>query len=116
MQRKADDAAIAVYVAPTKALCSEKYEDWKRRFGTVAEDAFSCFLMTGDSETDLSSPDFVRSVRPGSVSVVVSTPEKWDMMTRNWRENDVARVRDTKLVMIDEVGVLIYYFCEKKEM
>merc|ERR1719193_2935235 len=33
--------AIAVYVAPTKALCSEKYEDWKRRFGAVAEDAFA---------------------------------------------------------------------------
>ena len=58
--------------------------------------------MTGDSEIDLGSPDFVQCVKSGQVSIVVSTPEKWDMMTRNWREN-INSVRDLKLIMIDEV-------------
>ena len=84
----ADNARIAVYMAPTKALCNEKYQNWKSRFEALSSHlSVSCHLMTGDSDLDLGSPEFVSCLRAGSVCVIVSTPEKWDMMTRNWREN-----------------------------
>ena len=38
-----------VSVAPVKALCSERYDDWKRRFGPLG---LQCQELTGDTELD----------------------------------------------------------------
>ena len=36
-------------VAPIKALCSERYEDWKVKFGGLG---LQCCELTGDSQLD----------------------------------------------------------------
>ena len=36
-------------VAPMKALCSERYEDWSKKFNRVG---LTCKELTGDSEMD----------------------------------------------------------------
>lgn len=36
-------------VAPMKALCSERFEDWKSKFGPFG---LQCMELTGDTEMD----------------------------------------------------------------
>jgi len=36
-------------VAPIKALCSQRYEDWKQKFGPLG---LNCKELTGDTEID----------------------------------------------------------------
>jgi ATP-dependent DNA helicase HFM1/MER3 len=68
----------AVYMAPTKALTSERAADWKRKFEqlglgwTVAE-------LTGDTAP---GPDVWKSIKRSRL--IVTTPEKWDSITRSW--------------------------------
>ena len=84
-----------VYMAPTKSLCSERQRDWQAKF--VALD-LRCAELTGD--TDLSQ---LRNVQ--SASIIITTPEKWDSMTRKWKDH--ARLMQmVKLFLIDEVHIL----------
>ncbi|XP_043942750.1 probable ATP-dependent DNA helicase HFM1 [Protopterus annectens] len=83
-----------VYMAPIKALCSQRYEDWKEKFGPVG---LNCKELTGDTEMD----DFFELQNS---HIILTTPEKWDSMTRKWRDN--ALVQLVRLFLIDEVHVL----------
>ena len=38
-----------ITVAPIKALCSERYEDWRNKFGSLG---LTCLELTGDSDID----------------------------------------------------------------
>ena len=83
---------LMVYIAPVKALCSEKLREWTTKFGTMA----SFLELTGDSTNftpDLSKYD-----------VVLTTPEKWDVVTR--RQMTSCRSAQVRLVMVDEVHLL----------
>lgn len=84
-----------VYMAPTKALCSERYHDWKDKFQSLD---LSVKEVTGDS--DLSSLHSVQNA-----DIIVTTPEKWDSMTRKWKDH-VRLVHLIKLFLIDEVHIL----------
>ena len=91
---KADQYKI-VYMAPTKSLCSERQKDWQAKFTTLN---LQCAELTGD--TDYGQ---LRNVQ--GANVVITTPEKWDSMTRMW--TDHARLmRIVKLLLIDEVHIL----------
>ncbi|KJE90469.1 DEAD/DEAH box helicase [Capsaspora owczarzaki ATCC 30864] len=94
MQRPQRDFK-AVYMAPIKALCSERFEDWKSKF---EPHGCRCLELTGDSDVE----DF-RAM--ADVQIVLTTPEKWDSMTRKWRDNR-AFTQSIALFMIDEVHVL----------
>jgi ATP-dependent DNA helicase HFM1/MER3 len=84
-----------VYQAPTKALCSERCSDWQSKFGPLD---LSCAELTG--ETDAGQ---MRSVQ--AASIIVTTPEKWDSITRRWKDH-VKLMRLVKLFLIDEVHIL----------
>uniref|UniRef100_A0A4W5NV21 DNA 3'-5' helicase n=1 Tax=Hucho hucho TaxID=62062 RepID=A0A4W5NV21_9TELE len=84
----------AVYMAPIKALCSQRFEDWKKKFGPLG---LSCKELTGDTETD----DFFEIQ---DTNIVMTTPEKWDSMTRKWRDNCLLQL--VRLFLIDEVHVV----------
>lgn len=87
--------AKAVYVAPIKALCAERFADWKLRFETLG---IECLLITGDSNLD-------ELARLRSAQVIITTPEKWDSLTRHWRDcRDV--ISSIRLFLIDEVHLL----------
>ena len=51
-------------VAPMKALCSERYDDWSKKFNPVG---LTCKELTGDSETD----DYVELQK---ANIVMTTP------------------------------------------
>ena len=87
--------AKAVYQAPTKSLCSERYRDWQVKFGIFD---IQCIEMTGDT-------DFHALRNVASASIIITTPEKWDSVTRKWQDN--AKLMDMiKLFMVDEVHIL----------
>ncbi|XP_019646641.1 PREDICTED: LOW QUALITY PROTEIN: probable ATP-dependent DNA helicase HFM1 [Branchiostoma belcheri] len=87
--------AKIVYMAPMKALCSERYLDWKEKFGPLG---LKCQELTGDSEID----DYYQL---RDCHVVLTTPEKWDSMTRKWRDNK-SLVQLVRLFLIDEVHLI----------
>lgn len=87
-----------VYVAPSKALCEERYDDWSRRvkdlnLGVVVA------MITGDGDPGSAFADLEAS------HLVLTTPEKWDSMTRRWNENFFL-FASCKLFLIDEVHLI----------
>ncbi|KAG2077885.1 P-loop containing nucleoside triphosphate hydrolase protein [Suillus decipiens] len=91
-------ATKCVYVAPTKALCTEKYKEWTTKFGSLG--IFSCEL-TGDTAA------FGKGVwgDAKNARIIVTTAEKWDSLTRNW--DDHSRIlSQIKLFLVDEVHIL----------
>ncbi|KAL8851700.1 MAG: hypothetical protein Q9221_003431 [Calogaya cf. arnoldii] len=84
-----------VYMAPTKSLCAERQKDWQNKFASL--DLQSAEL-TGDTDHGQ-----LRMVQ--NASIIITTPEKWDSMTRKWKDH--ARLMQlVKLFLIDEVHML----------
>lgn len=84
-----------VYMAPIKALCSERFQDWSQKLMPFN---VTCLELTGDSETD----DFL-DLR--EVQLILTTPEKWDAMTRKWKDNR-SLVEQIRLFLVDEIHLL----------
>lgn len=82
-----------VYVAPMKALVQEMVASFGRRlapFGmTVSE-------LTGDAQ--------LTKAQLASTQVIVTTPEKWDVITR--KGDDQSHVQLVRLVIFDEIHLL----------
>lgn len=90
-----DERFKVIYQAPTKSLCSERFRDWNRKFPPLG---LQCAELTGD--TDYSN---MRSIQ--NSQIIITTPEKWDSMTRKWKDH--ARLMQlVKLFLIDEVHIL----------
>ncbi|XP_052863801.1 probable ATP-dependent DNA helicase HFM1 [Anopheles cruzii] len=86
-----------VYLAPTRSLCAEKYHDWKDRLGALR---ISCIQYDGDNAVEDIN-------KLSNHRLILSTPEKWEVFTRNWADRNVANVlRHIKLFLIDEVQVM----------
>uniref|UniRef100_A0A3Q4G5E7 Probable ATP-dependent DNA helicase HFM1 n=1 Tax=Neolamprologus brichardi TaxID=32507 RepID=A0A3Q4G5E7_NEOBR len=84
----------AVYMAPIKALCSQCFESWKKKFSPLG---LTCKELTGDTEID----DFFEIQ---DSHIILTTPEKWDSMTRKWKDNCLLQL--VRLFLIDEVHVV----------
>jgi ATP-dependent DNA helicase HFM1/MER3 len=84
-----------VYLAPTKSLCSERLRDWSKKFSHLN---LPCAELTGDtSQAEMS--------RVRNASIIITTPEKWDSITRKWSDH-AKLVQIVKLFLIDEVHIL----------
>ncbi|XP_044530775.1 probable ATP-dependent DNA helicase HFM1 [Gracilinanus agilis] len=83
-----------VYMAPIKALCSQRFDDWKKKFGPIG---LTCKELTGDTAMD----DLFEIQH---AHIIMTTPEKWDSMTRKWRDNSLVQL--VRLFLIDEVHVV----------
>ncbi|XP_032722999.1 probable ATP-dependent DNA helicase HFM1 isoform X3 [Lontra canadensis] len=83
-----------VYMAPIKALCSQRFDDWKEKFGPIG---LNCKELTGDTVMD----DLFEIQH---AHIIMTTPEKWDSMTRKWRDNSLVKL--VRLFLIDEVHVI----------
>lgn len=90
-----DSRFKVVYQAPTKSLCSERFRDWRAKFATLD---LQCAELTGD--TDQAQ---LRNVQ--HASIIITTPEKWDSMTRKWKDHS-RLMQLVKLFLIDEVHIL----------
>ncbi|OQS02858.1 hypothetical protein THRCLA_04811 [Thraustotheca clavata] len=84
---------LVVYVAPLKALARERVKDWTRKF--EANLGKRVIELTGDTTVE------ARTVQ--SASIVVTTPEKWDVVTRQLNSSFLQQVR---LVLLDEIHLL----------
>lgn len=87
------DAFKIVYMAPMKALVQEMVENFSRKLApyglTVAE-------LTGDAQLNRAQIE--------ATQVLITTPEKWDVITR--KGSDVSYTRLVRLLIIDEVHLL----------
>ncbi|KAF8892445.1 hypothetical protein BD779DRAFT_1670146 [Infundibulicybe gibba] len=88
-----------VYMAPTKALCSERYRDWTSKFEPLG---IKCCELTGD--TMLFGKGVWGDAR--NASIIITTSEKWDSLTRNWQDHDQI-LSTIQLFLVDEVEVHI---------
>ncbi|KAI8964500.1 P-loop containing nucleoside triphosphate hydrolase protein [Daldinia sp. FL1419] len=84
-----------VYQAPTKSLCSERVKDWQTKFSHMN---LRCIELTGDTSQTKAS-------HVGNASIIVTTPEKWDSITRKWSDHRKL-LEMVRLVLIDEVHIL----------
>lgn len=87
-----------VYIAPSKALCDERFADWSNRL-TEMNLGIEIALVTGDGDPS----DAFHNL--ASAHLTLTTPEKWDSLTRRWTENFFL-FGSVKLLMIDEVHLL----------
>lgn len=84
-----------VYIAPMKALVRERVDDWKERL----------YHFLGKSVVELTGDVGKVDARVlNRADVIVATPEKWDSVSRKWR--DRAIVRNVSLIILDEVHLL----------
>lgn len=84
-----------VYQAPTKALCAERQRDWEAKFAPLD---IRCAALTGDT-------DQIQLRNVQKANVIITTPEKWDSMTRKWKDR-AQLMKLVKLFLIDEVHFL----------
>ena len=76
-----------------KALARERLKDWTPKFGALG---LTVLELTGDAAPD--------ARRLKKADVLITTPEKWDGVTRQWKRRDVARA--AALMILDEVHLL----------
>jgi hypothetical protein len=87
-----------VYMAPSKALVEERFTDWQERFAILGHH-IQCSMITGDAEPGEAYRDMA------AANIILTTPEKWDSLTRKWTEN-VYLFGSVKLLLLDEVHLL----------
>ncbi|KAJ3930521.1 MAG: DEAD-domain-containing protein [Lentinula lateritia] len=88
----------SIYVAPTKALCSERYRDWANKFEPLG---IKCCELTGDTI------HFGKSAwgDAKNATIIITTGEKWDSLTRNWDDHH-HQLSQIQLFLVDEVHIL----------
>jgi activating signal cointegrator complex subunit 3 len=84
-----------VYVGPYKALVKERMLDWKNRFEN-SKLKKKVVELTGDYTPDLEALI--------GADVLVTTPEKWDGISRNWQNRNY--VTQIGLIVFDEIHLL----------
>ena len=89
------DAFKIVYVAPMKALVQEMVRTFTERLTDGG---------LGISVCELSGDNSVSQAQLASIQVIVTTPEKWDIVTR--KAVDVGTASVVRLLIIDEVHLL----------
>ena len=82
-----------VYIAPNKALCQQRWNEWSKRFS-------ACGLKALEVTGDIDLKDCLRLV--AKASIIITTPEKWDSLTRVWRDH-VYLLTATDLLLLDEI-------------
>ncbi|KAJ3970368.1 hypothetical protein EV361DRAFT_802192 [Lentinula raphanica] len=96
--RETGELVKCVYVAPTKALCSERYKDWANKFEPLG---IKCCELTGDTV------QFGKSAwgDAKNATIIITTGEKWDSLTRNWDDHR-QQLTQVQLFLVDEVHIL----------
>jgi antiviral helicase SLH1 len=83
-----------VYIAPMKALAAEVTEKMGKRLAWLG---IKCRELTGDMQLTRSEI--------AETQIIVTTPEKWDVVTRK-STGDTELVQKVRLLIIDEVHML----------
>lgn len=87
------DAFKIVYIAPMKALVHEQTVNFQARLKPLG---LCVSELTGDQQ--------LTRAQLRDTQVIVTTPEKWDVVTR--KSNDLSYTRLVRLVIVDEIHLL----------
>ncbi|MFQ6646535.1 hypothetical protein Gotur_020503 [Gossypium turneri] len=93
-QKGPDSTLRAVYIAPLEAIAKERYRDWERKFGKGL--GMRVVELTGELAMDL------KLLEKGQV--IISTPEKWDALSRRWKQRKF--VQQVSLFIVDELHLI----------
>jgi len=83
-----------VYIGPLKALTKERLKDWSNRLPRSL--GKSVVELTGDFTPDMNALK--------KADLVITTPEKWDGITRHWEHREY--VQQVALLIVDEIHLL----------
>eukprot|EP00698_Gefionella_okellyi_P015841 TRINITY_DN4494_c0_g1_i1.p1 TRINITY_DN4494_c0_g1~~TRINITY_DN4494_c0_g1_i1.p1 ORF type:complete len:2123 (+),score=500.62 TRINITY_DN4494_c0_g1_i1:747-6371(+) len=80
-----------VYIAPLQAIVTERLNNWTKRFSdkVVVE-------LSGDAIADLKLLE--------SADIILATPEKWDVLSRRWRQRKLNE--KFSLFIVDEMHLI----------
>ena len=87
-----------VYISPSKALCDERYNDWSRRLAMVDKN-LNVAVVTGDAI------GYSAFQKAHEAQLILTTPEKWDSITRQWTEH-LSLLSAVKLLLVDEIHLI----------
>ncbi|XVF24492.1 hypothetical protein REPUB_Repub13aG0132700 [Reevesia pubescens] len=93
-QKGPDSTMRVVYIAPLEAIAKERYRDWERKFGRGL--GMRVVELTGELAVDL------KLLEKGQI--VISTPEKWDALSRRWKQRKY--VQQVSLFIVDELHLI----------
>lgn len=93
-QKGPDSTMRVVYIAPLEAIAKERYRDWERKFGKGL--GMRVVELTGELAMDL------KLLEKGQV--IISTPEKWDALSRRWKQRKF--VQQVSLFIVDELHLI----------
>jgi ATP-dependent DNA helicase HFM1/MER3 len=92
MTTKKKDIKV-VFIAPNKALCQQRCSEWLKSFGSLG---LIVTEVTGDVDTSKGLQEIAKS------SIIITTPEKWDSITRSWRRH-LFLLGVIDLLLLDEI-------------
>ncbi|XP_040201868.1 U5 small nuclear ribonucleoprotein 200 kDa helicase [Rana temporaria] len=83
-----------VYITPMEALAEQVFMNWFEKF----QDRLykKVVLLTGETSTDLKLL--------GKGNIIISTPEKWDILSRRWKQRK--NVQNVSLFIVDETHLI----------
>nr|VDD21539.1 unnamed protein product [Brassica oleracea] len=83
-----------VYIAPLEAIAKEQFRIWERKFGKGL--GLRVVELTGETALDLKLLE--------KSQIVISTPEKWDALSRRWKQRKY--VQQVSLFIVDELHLI----------
>uniref|UniRef100_A0A665VBH0 U5 small nuclear ribonucleoprotein 200 kDa helicase n=1 Tax=Echeneis naucrates TaxID=173247 RepID=A0A665VBH0_ECHNA len=83
-----------VYITPMEALAEQVFVDWHQKFQDILNK--KVVLLTGETSTDLKLL--------GKGDIIVSTPDKWDILSRRWKQRK--NVQNVSLFIVDEAHLI----------
>uniref|UniRef100_V5HTE9 U5 small nuclear ribonucleoprotein 200 kDa helicase n=2 Tax=Ixodes ricinus TaxID=34613 RepID=V5HTE9_IXORI len=83
-----------VYVTAKEALAEIIYADWTQKFSLLLNK--KVVILTGETGTDL------KLLAKGNI--IISTPEKWDVLSRRWKQRK--NVQNINLFIVDELHLV----------
>ncbi|CAF4162165.1 unnamed protein product, partial [Rotaria sordida] len=82
-----------VYVTPKEELAEIVRQDWDRRFATIGR---KVVMLTSETGTDL------KLISKGHI--IISTPEKWNILSRLWKQRK--NFQNINLFIVDDLHVI----------
>ena len=89
-----DPVKRCVYVAPHASTAKERFNEWSFKFGKSM--GFRVSELVGETTSDVKILE--------DSHIVITTPEKWDLMSRRWKTRK--SVQEVRLFVVDELHLL----------
>uniref|UniRef100_A0A8B9LFW8 U5 small nuclear ribonucleoprotein 200 kDa helicase n=1 Tax=Astyanax mexicanus TaxID=7994 RepID=A0A8B9LFW8_ASTMX len=83
-----------VYITPMEALAEQVFVDWHQKFQEALNK--KVVILTGETSTDLKLL--------GKGDIIISTPDKWDILSRRWKQRK--NVQNVSLFIVDETHLI----------